>query len=95
MQNADFLRADNNTGTVRFSHRFSDAFRFSNILRVGRSVNGYVLHRAPAPRTTAASNPGGVYDNARSGTHQSWQNVDYFADQASLFANVDIGGMKP
>lgn len=93
VQNADFLRADNNTGTVRFSHRFNDAFRFSNILRVGRSVNGYVVTGANT-RTTAASNPGGVYETPGLSTHQSWQNVDYFADQASVFANADIGGMK-
>ena len=93
VQNADFLRADNNTGTVRFSHRFDDAFRFSNILRVGRSVNGYVVTGANT-RTTAASNPGGVYETPGLSTHQSWSNVDYLANQASVFANADIGGMK-
>lgn len=93
VQNADFLRADNNSGTVRFSHRFDDAFRFSNILRVGRSVNGYVVTGANT-RTTGPNNPGGVYEAPGLSTHQSWSNVDYFANQASVFANADIGGMK-
>lgn len=93
-QDADFLRSDQNVGTARFNYRFSDAFRFSNILRVGGTTNGYVLSSAERDQTTGPNNPGGVYVSSVVGTHQAWQNVDYFADQASLFANVDIGGLK-
>lgn len=93
-QDADFLKSDQNVGTARFNYRFSDAFRFSNILRVGGTTNGYVLSSAERDQTTGANNPGGVYVSSVVGTHQAWQNVDYFADQASLFANVDIGGLK-
>jgi len=93
-QDADFLKSDQNVGTARFNYRFSDAFRFSNILRVGGTTNGYVLSSAERDLTTGSNSPGCAYVSSVVGTHQAWQNVDYFADQASLFANVDIGGLK-
>jgi catecholate siderophore receptor len=93
-QDQDFLRSDQNIGTARFSYRFDPAIRFTNILRVGRTQNGYVLSSAERDAATTIRNPGGVYTTAVIGTHQSWQNVDYFADQASLFANLDVFGMK-
>lgn len=93
-QDQDFLRSDQNVGTARFSYRFDPKIRFTNILRVGRTQNGYVLSSAERDATTTAKNPGGVFTTAVIGTHQSWQNVDYFADQASLFADLDIAGMK-
>jgi catecholate siderophore receptor len=92
VQNADFLRADNNSGTVRFSHRFAPDLRFDNILRVGRSVNGYVLSSA-RQATTNTNNPGGVFTTATLASHQSWSNVDYFADRASLYYNTAIAGL--
>ena len=91
-QEADFQRTDVNTGTLRFSHRFDEMFRFSNILRLGRTTNGYINTAARAG-ITHASNPGGAYVTTTTSTHQSWQNVDYFANQASLFANVSIAGL--
>jgi catecholate siderophore receptor len=91
-QEEDFLRSDVNTGTVRFSHRFDEAIRFTNILRVGRSTNGYVLSAARAA-TTTVNNPGGVYATSTISNHQGWSAVDYFADQASLFANLDVAGL--
>jgi catecholate siderophore receptor len=92
-QEADFLRSDQNFGTVRFSHRFNPDFRFSNILRVGGTQNGYVLTSAERDGTTGINNSGGVYTFPSVGTHQAWQNVRYFADQASLFANIEIAGL--
>lgn len=91
-QEADFQRTDVNTGTVRFSHRFDEMLRFSNILRAGGTTNGYVNTAARAG-TTGPNNPGGSYATTTTSTHQSWQNVQYFANQASLFANVGIGGL--
>jgi catecholate siderophore receptor len=92
-QEADFLRSDQNFGTVRFSHRFDPSLRFTNILRVGGTQNGYVLSSAERDATTTANNAGGSYLTSVVGTHQAWQNVSYFADQASLFANLDIAGL--
>ncbi len=91
-QEEDFLRADVNTGTIRFSHRFDEAVRFSNIMRIGRSNNGYVLSAARAA-TTGNNNPGGAYATSTISNHQGWSAVDYFADQASLFANLNIAGL--
>jgi catecholate siderophore receptor len=92
-QDADFLRSDQNIGTVRFHYRFSPDLRFSNILRAGGTQNGYVLTSAERDATTTANNAGGSYLTSSVGTHQSWQNVDYFADQASLFYNATIAGL--
>jgi catecholate siderophore receptor len=93
-QDQDFLRSDQNVGTARFSYRFDPQLRFTNILRVGRTQNGYVLSSAERDAATTAASPGGPYVTSVIGTHQSWQNVDYFADQASLFANLNIAGLK-
>ena len=93
-QDADFLRSDQNFGTARFNYRFNPNVRFTNILRYGGTTNGYVLSSAERDATTTARNPGGSYLTSVVGTHQAWQNVNYFANQASLFANLDIGGMK-
>jgi catecholate siderophore receptor len=91
-QEQDFQRTDVNTGTLRLSHRFDEMFRFSNILRVGRTTNGYVNTAARAG-TTGTNNPGGSYATTTTSTHQSWQDVRYFANQASLFANIPIAGL--
>lgn len=92
-QDADFLRSNQNIGTARFNYRFNPNIRFSNILRVGRTRNGYVLSSAERDATTTANNPGGSYITSTVGTHQAWQNVKYFANQASLFANANILGL--
>ncbi len=91
-QEQDFQRTDNNTGTLRLSHRFDGMFRFSNILRVGRTTNGYV-NTAAREGTTGTNNPGGSYATTTTSTRQSWQDVRYFANQASLFANITIAGL--
>jgi hypothetical protein len=60
-QDKDFLKSDQNIGHGALQRSLQSAIRFTNILRVGRTENGYVLSSAERDATTTARNPGGVY----------------------------------
>jgi catecholate siderophore receptor len=92
-QAEDFQESDVDTFTARLKYRFNSDLRITNITRKGTSDNGYVVTGASS-RTTAATNPTGVYETAVLSTHQGWQEVDYLANQTNLFINQTIGGME-
>ncbi len=91
-QKQDFLESQTDTWTSRINYKFSDTVRLSNLTRYGQTENGYVATGARAT-TTNANNPDGVYDTFSLSTHQGWQDVDYFANQTSLFVDVDMFNM--
>jgi catecholate siderophore receptor len=92
-QRQDFLRSDVDTLTGRIRYQFAPDVRLTNLTRVGRADNGYVTTGARSA-TTGAANPAGIYQTATLSTHQGWQEVDYLANQTSLFVDRTIGGMK-
>lgn len=92
-QQQDFLRSDVDTLTGRIRYRFSDTVRLSNLMRVGKSNNGYVITGARG-NTTSPSNPGGAYDTVSLSTHQGWQEVEYVANQTNLQVDSTIAGRK-
>ncbi len=92
-QAEDFQESDVDTFTARLKYRFNSDVRITNITRKGTSDNGYVVTGAGS-RTTAPTNPTGVYETLTLSTHQGWQEVDYLANQTNLFINQTIGGME-
>lgn len=90
-QTQDFQKSDVDVFTGRFNWQISDNIRLSNRTRYGMSDNGYVLTGARGT-TTDASDPNGVYDTFTFSTHQGWQDVEYFANQANLHIESEILG---
>ncbi|HEY6644305.1 TonB-dependent receptor [Povalibacter sp.] len=90
-QQPDFQDSDVDTGTARITYRFAPALRLTNLTRLGNADNGYVVTGARGA-TTAANNPGGVYDTVTLSTHHGWQQVDYFANQSNLFWDTELFG---
>ncbi|MBX3593315.1 TonB-dependent receptor [Sphingomonas sp.] len=89
-QAQDFQKSDVDTVTARLDWRISDHVKLTNRARYGTSFNGYVVTGARGA-TTGAANPGGAYPTITFSTHQGWQDVDYFANQA----NLHIEGAAP
>ncbi|WP_323001122.1 TonB-dependent siderophore receptor [Denitromonas sp.] len=92
-QSGDFLESTVDTYTVRAKYQVNPSVRITNLTRYGTTDNGYVATSARAT-TTHATNPGGVYDTVVLGTHQGWQEVEYFANQTNLYVEQEIAGMK-
>lgn len=92
-QAEDFQKSDVNTVTGRIKYSFSPDVRITNLTRYGTSENGYVLTGMRAA-TTSSFDPNGIYPTITLSTHQGWQEVEYFANQTNLYANVDLFGAK-
>lgn len=91
-QSEDFQKSDVDVFTGRLNWQISDTMRFTNRMRYGMSDNGYVVTGARGT-TTDASDPNGSYDTISFSTHQGWQDVEYFANQANLLIeNEMLGG---
>ena len=85
LQDQDFLDSEVISGTLRLEHAFSDSVRVENALRYGTTENGYV-----------ATGARGIENGASIGlsTHQGWQDVHYFVNQANVFIDADFGTTK-
>ena len=90
-QEQDFQKSDVDTFTARMNWQIADHITLSNRARYGTSDNGYVLTGARGT-STDASDPNGVYQTLSLSTHQGWQEVDYFANQANLLIESELLG---
>ncbi|MCB2065644.1 MAG: TonB-dependent receptor [Erythrobacter sp.] len=90
-QDEDFQESDVDTFTGRINWQLADNVSLSNRTRYGTSDNGYVVTGARAG-TTNADDPNGVYSTITFSTHQGWQDVDYFANQANLLVESEMLG---
>ncbi|WP_137678925.1 TonB-dependent receptor [Aurantiacibacter suaedae] len=92
MQEQDFQKSNVDVVTGRLNWQLTDNISFSNRARYGESHNGYVVTGARGT-TTDASDPNGAYDTFSLSTHQGWQDVEYFANQANLLIETEaLGG---
>ncbi|WP_230293349.1 TonB-dependent siderophore receptor [Croceicoccus sp. Ery5] len=90
-QSQDFQKSDVDVFTGRLDWRIADNMTLSNRMRYGMSDNGYVVTGARGT-TTDATDPNGEYDTISFSTHQGWQEVDYFANQANLLIESEMLG---
>lgn len=90
-QEQDFQSSDVDVFTSRINWQLADNITFSNRTRYGMSDNGYVVTGARGT-TTDASDPNGSYETITLSTHQGWQDVEYFANQANLLIESDLLG---
>lgn len=90
-QKQDFQKSDVDVFTGRFHWQISDNIRLINKMRYGMSDNGYVVTGARGT-TTDGSDPNGAYDTISLSTHQGWQDVEYFANQANLHIESEMLG---
>lgn len=92
-QEQDFQRSHVDVFTARVNWAISDNIKLSNRTRYGMSDNGYVV-TAASGATTSATGPGGAYPTITFTTHQKYQHVDYFANQANLLITSEVAGGK-
>ena len=90
-QEQDFQRSHVDIFTGRINWALSDNVTLTNRTRYGMSDNGYVV-TAAAGATTSASGPSGAYPTITFSTHQKYQHVDYFANQANLLIESELLG---
>ncbi len=94
MQEQDIQKSNVDVVTGRLNWQLTDNISLSNRARYGESHNGYVVTGARGT-TTDASDQNGVYDTFSLSTHQGWQDVEYFANQANLLIeNEALGGQN-
>lgn len=91
VQDEDFLESQVDTLTLRLGYELSPQTRIVNLTRYGTTDNGYVTTSAGS--TTADPN-GTPYSTAALGTHNGWQDVEYFANQLNLLTNQQIAGLN-
>ncbi|GGZ13016.1 TonB-dependent receptor [Novosphingobium colocasiae] len=90
-QKQDFQKSDVDVFTGRLNWQLSDNIRLTNRMRYGMSDNGYVVTGARGV-TTSVNDPNGAYDSFSLSTHQGWQDVKYFANQANLHIESEMLG---
>lgn len=90
-QEQDFQKSDVDVFTGRINWQLADNITLSNRTRYGMSDNGYVVTGARGT-TTDASDPNGEYDTITLSTHNGWQDVEYFANQANLLVESEVLG---
>lgn len=90
-QAQDFQQSDVDTLTSRLNWNYSDTVSLSNRTRYGTSDNGYVVTGAGGSNTNA-NDPNGIYSTITLSTHQGWQEVEYFANQANLLIESEMLG---
>ncbi len=91
LQNQDFLESTVKVGTLRGAYEFTDSVRLENAFRYGTTDNGYVMTGARGTTLDESDPDAPGSANVSLSTHQGWQEIDYFADQLSLFVDADIG----
>lgn len=90
-QEQDFQESDVDVFTGRLNWQLAENVTFSNRTRYGMSDNGYVVTGARGT-TTDATDPNGEYDTITLSTHNGWQDVEYFANQANVLIQNDMLG---
>lgn len=90
-QAQDFQRSDVDVFTGRVEWQIAEDIKLTNRTRYGMSDNGFVVTGAGGA-TTAVTSPGGAYPTFTLSTHQRFQEVDYFANQANVIIGSDVPG---
>jgi catecholate siderophore receptor len=94
VQNADFAKAEVNTGTVRLKIAPWDGFRIENTVRYGRVDYDYGVSELSRGIRGATDpvNPGGAgyWLNSKA----SWQRTEYLADQLNVIGSFETGALK-
>lgn len=91
LQNQDFLESTVKVGTLRAAYEFTDSVRLENAFRYGTTDNGYVMTGARGTTRDESDPDAPSAATVGLSTHQGWQEIDYFADQVSLFVDADVG----
>lgn len=92
-QAQDIMDSKINALTLSQAWKASDTFRIENTFRYGRTDNDYVLTgaRGTVRDVTDPDAPGAATIGLS--THQGWQEVEYFVDQANAYWDTNLGGM--
>ncbi|AYA63468.1 TonB-dependent receptor [Alteromonas sp. RKMC-009] len=97
-QNGDFLTSEATSGTLRVEYELNDDWKIYSITRYGKTDNGYLATSAGGTTGYAteedATNGTNGYTTFTFGTHSNWQDVEHFATQLNLFANLDTGSVE-
>jgi catecholate siderophore receptor len=98
-QQPDFLSSDVDALTSRLRFTLSPTARVVNLTRLGQSFNAYVATGARRsdtvyPTRADATAQTQAFPAITLSTHQGWQDVDYIANQTTLFTQLEWAGLK-
>jgi len=94
LQAEDFLESEVNTGTFSQGYSFNERVRLENSMRYGTTENGYVATGARGTQRAASDPLAPGADTVGLSTHQGWQDVEYFVDQANLYIDLETGAVE-
>ena len=94
LQSQDFLESTVNVFTFRTNWQPTDNLRITNALRYGTTENGYVLTGARGTDRDASDPVAPGAPTIGLSTHQGWQEVEYFVDQANAFWDTQLAGLS-
>ncbi|WP_417482789.1 TonB-dependent receptor [Maricaulis sp.] len=94
LQSEDFLESTVNVFTFRTSWEPTANLRIENALRYGTTDNGYVVTGARGTDRDASDPDAPGAPTIGLSTHQGWQEVEYFVDQANAFWDTQLAGLS-
>ncbi|TKB47386.1 TonB-dependent receptor [Thalassotalea mangrovi] len=97
-QQGDFMNSEAWSSTLRVEHEINNSWKIYNITRYGETENGYIATSAGG--TTGylteqdAINETNGFGTFTFGTHSNYQDIQHFATQFNLFADIQSGSVE-
>ncbi|WP_462159501.1 TonB-dependent receptor [Pseudoalteromonas sp. GB56] len=97
-QEGDFLNSEAASGTLRVEYEINDTWKIYSITRYGKTDNGYLATSAGG--TTGYFTEEDANDRVNGfgtftfGSHSNYQDVEHFATQLNLFAELKTGSVE-
>lgn len=96
-QQGDFLNSEAWSSTLRIEHEINDTWKLYNITRYGKTDNGYLATSAGGTTGYLSEEDANAGNNAFGtfslGSHSNYQDIEHFATQLNLFANLQSGSV--
>lgn len=92
-QEADFLKSEVKTFTLRTEYEVNDNVIFYNATRYGETKNGYITTGASARTRDISDLDGPGASTISLSTHNGYQDVHYISTQFNLLLNTELFGL--
>lgn len=93
-QEADFLKSEVKTFTLRTEYEVNDNVTLYNATRYGETKNGYITTGASASTRDVSDLDGPGASTVSLSTHNGYQDVHYASTQFNLFLNTELFGLE-
>ncbi|CCQ10514.1 Ferrichrome-iron receptor [Pseudoalteromonas luteoviolacea B = ATCC 29581] len=97
-QKSDFMNSQSWSSTLRIERQINDVWKFYNITRYGKTDNEYIATSAGgttgyATQADAQKGENG-FGTFTFGSHSNYQDIEHFATQFNVFADIETGSIK-